>query len=63
MNPILISNRSGIMKSKKKTKSLQLDDRTGPNYCIQPPITALLSERSLAKDWLKPEEETAWDYL
>ncbi len=27
------------------------------------PVTALLSERSLAKEWLKPEEDTAWDYL
>ncbi len=26
-------------------------------------VTALLSERSLAKDWLKPEEDKAWDYL
>lgn len=27
------------------------------------PMTALLSERSLAKEWLKPEEDKAWDYL
>ncbi|NMB79584.1 MAG: SocA family protein [Methanomicrobiales archaeon] len=27
------------------------------------PVTALMSERSLAKDWLKPEEDKAWDYL
>jgi hypothetical protein len=27
------------------------------------PDTALLSELSLARDWLKPEEEKAWDYL
>jgi|GEM_PF-1190073 len=26
-------------------------------------VTALLSERSLARDWLKPEEDKAWDYL
>ncbi len=24
---------------------------------------ALLSEASLAKDWLKPEEDRAWSYL
>ncbi len=27
------------------------------------PVTALLSERSLARDWLRPEEDKAWDYL
>jgi hypothetical protein len=27
------------------------------------PVTALLSERSLAKEWLKPVEDKAWDYL
>ncbi len=27
------------------------------------PMTALMSERSLAKEWLKPEEDKAWDYL
>jgi len=27
------------------------------------PVTALLSERSLAKEWLKPREDEAWDYL
>jgi len=27
------------------------------------PVTALLSERSLAKEWLKPEEDEAWNYL
>lgn len=27
------------------------------------PVTALLSERALAKEWLKPEEDKAWDYL
>ncbi len=51
------------MKFTKKTKSSQHNDRTKQNCCIQPPVTVLLSERSLAKDWLKPEEETAWGYL
>jgi hypothetical protein len=27
------------------------------------PVTALLSERALAKEWLTPEEDKAWDYL
>jgi len=27
------------------------------------PETALMSERSLAKDWLNPEEDEARDYL
>jgi uncharacterized phage-associated protein len=27
------------------------------------PVTALMSERALSKDWLKPEEDEAWDYL
>jgi uncharacterized phage-associated protein len=30
---------------------------------IDIPDTALLSERSLAIDWLKPEEDAAWEYL
>lgn len=25
--------------------------------------TMLLSEQALAEDWLKPEEDEAWDYL
>jgi len=25
--------------------------------------TAILSERVLAREWLKPEEDSAWDYL
>jgi hypothetical protein len=28
-----------------------------------PPETSLLSESSLAKDWLRPEEEVAWRNL
>ncbi|HOI76663.1 MAG TPA: DUF2281 domain-containing protein [Methanofastidiosum sp.] len=27
------------------------------------PETAILSESSLKKDWLKPEEDDAWAYL
>jgi hypothetical protein len=27
------------------------------------PVTALLSERALAKEWLTPGEDKAWDYL
>jgi hypothetical protein len=27
------------------------------------PETALLGEDSLAEDWLRPEEEEAWEYL
>ncbi len=27
------------------------------------PETALMSEQSLAKDWMKPDEDKAWDYL
>ncbi|MGQ9628191.1 MAG: hypothetical protein ACUVV0_14975 [Anaerolineae bacterium] len=27
------------------------------------PETALLSEPALAKDWNRPEEDTAWSYL
>lgn len=25
--------------------------------------TAILSEKVLAREWLKPEEDLAWDYL
>jgi hypothetical protein len=25
--------------------------------------TAILSEKVLAREWLKPEEDRAWDYL
>jgi len=32
-----------------------------PVVCLSE--TALLSERALAKDWNRPEEETAWSYL
>lgn len=27
------------------------------------PATALLSEHVLAREWLRPDEEAAWDYL
>lgn len=26
-------------------------------------VTAVLSEKVLAREWLKPEEDRAWDYL
>ncbi len=30
---------------------------------VQVAETALLSEKALAEDWLRPEEEEAWSYL
>ena len=36
---------------------------TAPPGVREVPVTALLSERSLAREWLKPEEDKAWDYL
>ena len=42
---------------------MELEKATAPPGVREVPITALLSERSLAKEWLKPEEDTAWDYL
>ncbi|MFA5416515.1 MAG: hypothetical protein WC295_13575 [Methanoregula sp.] len=47
----------------KRTTSQQQDNRTKQNPNIQLYVTALLSEKALAKDWLKPEEEEAWNYL
>jgi antitoxin component of MazEF toxin-antitoxin module len=34
--------------------------RSAPLKKPKVPITALLSETSFAKDWLRPEEEKAW---
>ena len=33
------------------------------NEELNVPETALLSEAALAKDWLRPEEDTAWAHL
>jgi hypothetical protein len=60
MNSNLIFKKSGTMK---RTTSQQQDNRTKQNPNIQLYVTALLSEKALAKDWLKPEEEEAWNYL
>ena len=38
-------------------RSIEMEGR------IDIPETALMSERSLAIDWLKPEEDAAWEYL
>jgi hypothetical protein len=38
-------------------------DAASPPEVRDIPVTALLSERSLEKEWLKPEEDKAWDYL
>lgn len=36
-----------------------LDD----SYDVEGPLTTLLSQKSLAKDWDKPEEDEAWKHL
>ena len=51
------------MNSIKNIKSFRRADQAKYDNEVIFPVTALLSERSLAKDWLKPEEGTAWDYL
>ncbi|MDD1703134.1 MAG: hypothetical protein LUQ31_09170 [Methanoregula sp.] len=51
------------MKSTKKSNQSPYAGHIRQERGIEPSITALLSERSLAKDWLKPEEESAWNYL
>jgi hypothetical protein len=47
----------------KKTKPSQQDNRTRQIHDIQHPVTAILSETVLAREWLKPEEDLAWNYL
>lgn len=42
---------------------IEFDDKTRVAGVYEMPVTALLSERALAKEWLKPEEDKAWDYL
>ena len=37
-----------------------LDEDAGPEGIAD---TALLSEAALAKDWLRPEEDEAWEHL
>ena len=58
--------------TEKQTEPVMIDE-TECEYEISPtdsgpvihkvPITALMSERALAKDWLRPEEDEAGDYL
>jgi len=38
-------------------KAIELEGR------IDIPETALMSERSLAIDWMRTEEDAAWEYL
>lgn len=49
------------MTIKKEEKSLNKKDRLGSNHMVS--ATALLSEHVLAREWLKPEENEAWEYL
>jgi hypothetical protein len=49
------------MTMEKEEKSLDKKDRSGSNHRVS--ATALLSERVLSREWLKPEEEEAWGYL
>lgn len=49
------------MTIEKEEKSLDKKDGDGSNHRISE--TALLSEHALAREWLKPEEEEAWEYL
>ena len=51
------------MNSIKNEKSLRSAGQIKYENDVISPVTALLSERSLARDWLKPEEDRAWDYL
>lgn len=41
----------------------ELESATAVPGIREVPVTALLSERALAKEWLKPKEDKAWDYL
>jgi uncharacterized phage-associated protein len=41
----------------EEERSIEMRERVGI------PETALMSERSLAIDWMRPEEDEAWEYL
>ena len=47
----------------ENTCDIELDEQTYVTGVFDVPVTALLSERTLAKEWLKPKEDKAWDYL
>ena len=49
------------MTIEKEEQSLDKMDSPGSNHKVI--ATALLSEHVLAREWLKPEEEKAWEYL
>jgi len=49
------------MTIEKEEKSLDKMDGSGSKHRIS--VTALMSEHVLAREWLKPEEEEAWEYL
>lgn len=51
------------MKNNRKEINLPPFHRHLKHMDRKPAETALLSERVLAKEWLKPEEDRAWDYL
>lgn len=42
---------------------IEFDYQVPVNGVREVPSTALLSERALSKEWLKPAEDKAWDYL
>lgn len=49
--PVIITAKSGVIKilpDDEKLQKLKINEE------------ALLSEKALAKDWLRPEEEEAW---
>lgn len=51
------------MKSTKKNKPLSYAGHARQGQGIEHSVTARLSEKALAKEWLKPEEDRAWEYL
>jgi hypothetical protein len=48
------------MKTNKTEKRISHNLESAQRKTVE---TAILSENILAREWLKPEEDRAWDYL
>ena len=49
------------MSIEEKEKTRHQKNRPNSRHLIG--LTALMSEHVLTREWLRPEEEAAWDYL
>lgn len=52
-----------LLSEEEKHKLISLLQKEGSSMAEEPTMTHFASEKTLAKDWLSPEEDEAWQDL